>query len=244
MVVAETHRVDVGGGLATTVHVLRLARSDYTARVVALDPVQPLVGWCAANRVDHALIGGFYTRADGTPLGDLHIDGTTLPSVPFDAPWNRVRACVHIDGDVRLCSRLEVEEKLGGDLIQAGPMLARGGTCVIDPEADAEGFSAGARQFDSDITIGRHPRAAFGISETELIAAVCDGRTETEAGLELQEMAHAMLDLGAEDAINLDGGGSASLVVHGQLINVPYAEPGMPISGGRSVPTALRFGRR
>jgi Phosphodiester glycosidase len=213
--------------------------------VVVLDPAQPLAQWCAANRVDHALIGGFYVRADGTPLGDLRTDGRPRSSAPFDSPWNRIRACVHSDGGaVSLRSRIELPDEPGGDLLQAGPMLVRDGVCLTDPGVDTEGFSAGARQFDSDITVGRHPRAALGTSATDLIAVVCDGRTETEAGLGLTELAQAMVDLGADDAINLDGGGSASLVVSGELVNVPHEEHGMRIPGGRSVPTAIRFAPR
>jgi hypothetical protein len=241
-VVAETHRVATGDAFATTVHILRLPRADYAAHVVVLDPVQPLVQWCAANGVDHAIIGGFYVRAEGTPLGDLRTAGRARPSVPFDAPWNRIRACVHCDGGVvSLRSRLELPPEPAGDMLQVGPMLVRNGVCLIDPGVDREGFSAGARQFDSDITVGRHPRAALGTSATDLIAAVCDGRTETEAGLGLTELAQTMIDLGADDAINLDGGGSASLIVSSELVNVPHEEHGMQIRGGRSVPTAIRF---
>src|SRR4051812_35318649 len=230
---SETHRVATRDGLATTVHVLRLARSSHTGRVIALNPVQPLVAWCAANGVTNALIGGFYVRASGAPLGDLRIDGRAVASEPFDAPWNRVRACVHIDGgDVSLWPRLELPPEPEGDLLQAGPMLVRNGAVVLRPGTDDEGFSAGARQFDSDITVGRHPRAALGVNGTELIAAVCDGRTDTESGLELNEFAEAMVGLGAEDAINLDGGGSASLVVNGALVNAPHAEHGREIPGG------------
>lgn len=241
----ETLRVGAGRGMETTVRVRRLPRTDYTLQVVLLDPAERLVEWCAANGVGNALIGGFYIRADGTPLGDLRVDGRTLASAPFDSPWNRTRACVHSEGgEVSLCPRDELPAEPGGDLLQAGPMLVRGGTCLIDPGIDSEGFSAGAAQFDSDITVGRHPRAALGLSATELIAVVCDGRTEAEAGLDLTELARAMLDLGADHAINLDGGGSASLVAGGELVNVPREEHGIEIPGGRVVPTALRFAPR
>ena len=40
-----------------------------------------------------------------------------------------------------------------------------------------------------------------------------------------------MSDLGAVDAINLDGGGSASLVVGGKLVNTPREEHGIVIPG-------------
>ncbi len=237
--------VSTADGGATTVHVLRLPRVGYTARVVVLDPVRPLATWCAEESVAEAVIGGFYIRGDGTPLGDLRVDGRALASVPFDPPWDRVRACVHADrGEVALRSRLELPADPSGDLLQAGPMLARGGVRVIDPDADDEGFSAGARQFDSDITAGRYPRASLGLGTTDLIAAVCDGRTEAEAGLDLTELADVMISLGAADAINLDGGGSASLVVGGELVNAPHEEDGVPIPGGRAISTALRFAPR
>jgi hypothetical protein len=237
--------VSTADGRATTVHVLRLPRARYTARVAVLDPARPLLRWCAEESVAEAVIGGFYIRADGTPLGELRVDGRAVASVPFDSPWDRVRACVHAErGEVVLRSRLELPADPGGDLLQAGPMLARGGVCLVDADGDAEGFSAGARQFDSDITAGRHPRAALGLSTTDVIAAVCDGRTEAEAGLDLIEFAGAMINLGAADAINLDGGGSASLVVGGELVNDPHEEHGMPLPGGRSISTALRFAPR
>lgn len=230
------------GSLATTLHVLRMPHAHYTARVVAIAPPQRLVDWCARNGAEYALIGGFYVRTNEVPLGDLQIHGRALPSRPFDAPWNRIRACVHcLDGEVSLRSRIELPSKPGGDLIQAGPMLVRDGVRLVEAGVDAEGFSAGSGQFDSDITEGRHPRAALGISPTELIAVVCDGRADDEAGLSFTELAKAMIDLGARDAINLDGGGSASLVARGMLLNTPREELGIPIPGGRAIPTALRF---
>jgi exopolysaccharide biosynthesis protein len=53
-----------------------------------------------------------------------------------------------------------------------------------------------------------------------------------------------MLELGAEAAINLDGGGSASLVIDGTLLNTPREEHGVELVGGREVATALHFAPR
>ena len=47
--------------------------------------------------------------------------------------------------------------------------------------------------------------------------------------------------LGATRAINLDGGGSTSLVCGGALRNRPREGDGAPIRGGRPVTTALVF---
>jgi len=61
----------------------------------------------------------------------------------------------------------------------------------------------------------RHPRTAAGVSRDgrTLILAVVDGRQpEWSIGMTLPELADLMISLGAEAAINLDGGGSSSFV--------------------------------
>jgi exopolysaccharide biosynthesis protein len=50
-----------------------------------------------------------------------------------------------------------------------------------------------------------------------------------------------MAELGARTAINLDGGGSASLVYGGRLRNRPREEHGIEILGGRPISTAIVF---
>jgi exopolysaccharide biosynthesis protein len=48
-----------------------------------------------------------------------------------------------------------------------------------------------------------------------------------------------MVDLGAERAINLDGGGSTTLVHRGHLLNRPYSNQDQPAPQTRRVVTAL-----
>ena len=57
----------------------------------------------------------------------------------------------------------------------------------------------------------------------------------------MRELAEAMAGLGCESAINLDGGGSTTLVYGGAIANVPREEHGLSLVGGRAVATALRF---
>lgn len=238
----ERRRVCLVDGAVTTVHVARFRRAGFGLRVVALRPCSTVLGWCERSGAEYAIVGGFYMRPGGPALGDLWIDGRALATEPFDAPWHEQRACVHSSGDaVRLAARHEFGDVPHGDLLHAGPMLVAGGQPLIKEGVDAEGFSAGARQFDSDITAGRYPRAALGLSDRDLIAVVCDGRADDEAGLTMAELAAAMAELGAEAAINLDGGGSASLVVGGALVNTPREEHGLELTGGREVATVLHF---
>jgi phosphodiester glycosidase len=244
----ERRRLRLGDGAETTIHVARFDRGAFDLRVVVLDPPSTVRQWCRRAGAEHAIVGGFYMRPGGPALGDLWVAGRALPTQPFDAPWHDERACVHIgDGAervVRLASRRELGPVPHGDLLHAGPLLVAAGRSLVLGGADREGFSAGARQFDSDITAGRYPRAALGLSGHQLIAAVCDGRADDEAGLTMAELAEAMIGLGASRAINLDGGGSASLVVGGSLVNTPREEHGIELIGGRAVATALHFAPR
>ena len=120
-------------------------------------------------------------------------------------------------------------------------MLVRGGGRAVSAGLDSEGFSAGAHQFDSDITNGRYPRAALGLTPDRLVAVACDGRTRRDAGMTLDELADALLELGATDALNLDGGGSASLVYDRRLRNRPREQHGVDLLDGRTVATAIVF---
>jgi phosphodiester glycosidase len=237
----ESRRLALADGAATTLQVARFERREFGLRVAAIDPCATLLAWCRDNAAEHAIVGGFYVRPGGPPLGDVWIDGRALAREPFDAPWDGERSCVHADGaELAIRPRRELGEPRG-DLLQAGPKLVGGRRPLVRRGRDPEGFSAGARQFDSDITDGRYPRAALGVSGSELIAAVCEGRADEEAGLTMDELAGAMHELGAVDAINLDGGGSASLVVSGALLNTPREEHGRELVGGREIATALQF---
>jgi exopolysaccharide biosynthesis protein len=69
----------------------------------------------------------------------------------------------------------------------------------------------------------------------------CDGRSRRDAGLTLVELARLMVALGCDDALNLDGGGSTSLVSGGRLQNQPRAGYEQPEPGGRPISTALEL---
>ena len=74
---------------------------------------------------------------------------------------------------------------------------------------------------DGEVTSGtgshvevRHPRTAVGFSEDGRTAyfVVVDGRQASSIGFNLYELGELFAQLGADDAINLDGGGSSELV--------------------------------
>jgi Phosphodiester glycosidase len=235
----EIERLALGGGARTTLYLTR----HREARVVRLPGPEPIPGWCSRHGEPAALVGGFFTRPDLGPLGELRTGGFERRSTPFVDPWTRVRAAVHIErGRAHVAPRSLLPLAPRGDLLQAGPLLVQGGVPVLADGEDPEGFSAGAAQFDSDITEGRHPRAALGVTARgQLVAVASDGRAPGEAGLTLRELAEVMAAVGTRAALNLDGGGSTTLVSAGELVNVPRDGLGARIPGGHPVPTALVF---
>ena len=238
-------RVVLHDGLRTTVYVAGYDRARTSMRLGLLRRPAPLEAWCAARGIQEALVGGFFTRPETKPLGEVRTRGMARASVPFDAPWDALRACVHIEaGRPRIARRGDLPRRPRGDLLQAGPLLVHEGAVAVRDGEDPEGFSAGASQFDSDITAGRYPRAALAVTGDSLLAVACDGRSRADAGLSLRELAELLADLGAREAINLDGGGSTSLVCAGELRNRPRADFGVPLPGGRPVATALVFAAR
>jgi hypothetical protein len=240
----ELTRFRTRDGGETTVYLVRHPAARTRVSVVRFPEPARLDHWCAAAGRPEAMVAGFFLRDPYRPLGEVRVGGEPLAHEPVAEPWAGVRACLHADGEVRLAPRDDLPAEPAGDLLQAGPLLVHEGRSVIDG-SDGEGFSSGAGQFDSDITAGRHPRCALGVSDTELLAVCCDGRrTGVDAGLELGELARLMIAFGAREAINLDGGGSATLVHRGHLLNRPYSDYDQPAPESRPVVTALVFERQ
>lgn len=82
----------------------------------------------------------------------------------------------------------------------------------------------------------RHPRTFVAMDRDTTTVYLCtvDGRQLTSIGMSYREMADALLQIGAWHAVNLDGGGSTTLVIRNEVANSP-SDPG----GERSVANAL-----
>lgn len=96
-------------------------------------------------------------------------------------------------------------------LLTAGPLLVEGGEPVF--QAVQEGFWGSALE--------PNPRSALGVTERGSILLVVAERKEPggRVGLTFEEMALLMAELGAREAIGLDGGGSSTLYVEGEVVN-------------------------
>lgn len=77
----------------------------------------------------------------------------------------------------------------------------------------------------SVLNLSHEPRTALGYNADTLFLIVADGRQpKYSTGLTLYELASILIDLGATEAINLDGGSSSTFVVNDAVINKPSGQ--------------------
>ena len=138
---------------------------------------------------------------------------------------------------VRLFRRLPPVTEGLREAIGGGPRIVRNGKVSIEHEAENLGAT-----FATD----RHPRTAVGIDDRgrTLFLVTVDGRQPGySVGMSLAELAHFMSRklalftkgrVNAAQALNLDGGGSTTMVVGHQVVNRPSDQ-----TGERTVANAL-----
>ncbi|HTK37715.1 MAG TPA: phosphodiester glycosidase family protein [Pyrinomonadaceae bacterium] len=73
----------------------------------------------------------------------------------------------------------------------------------------------------------RHPRTAVAkLKDGKFLMITVDGRSESSGGIGLYDLANYLLELGAVDAMNLDGGGSTTMFLDGKVVNHPSDKEG------------------
>ncbi len=96
-------------------------------------------------------------------------------------------------------------------VVSGGPELLRAGVVQSEQQHPVKCF-------------WRHPRTALGLSPDgkTLYLVVVDGRSKKATGMSCGELSKLLLELGAWNATNLDGGGSSTMFVRGQgVVNTP-----------------------
>lgn len=172
----------------------------YTARY---GPLTPTLGLAAV--VQDGLVTRF---ASGRLL--IPEDGYVLTVNRSDAPLltDHLRVDQPVTVTLGLAPGQDLISALGG-----GPRLVKAGAPFIP---------FGWEWFATHLFAQRAPRTAVGIrSIGKLIFVTVDGRSRRNTGMTLTELAQLMVRLGARDAMNLDGGGSATMVVGGRTVNEP-----------------------
>ncbi|WP_448316111.1 phosphodiester glycosidase family protein [Streptomyces sp. CO7] len=160
--------------------------------------------------------------------------GRTLVGTGEGARWLRSHGAVGSVLTVTHRTTDDAGREVGGagvSVLGAGPRLVRDGRVRVDAAADG---------FPDTVLVPREPRTLAGVtSDGSLLLVVVDGRRPgASVGVRLDEAARILVSLGASDAMNLDGGGSSTMVVAGRLRNHPAEVPGRT-GEERKVATAL-----
>lgn len=191
-----------------------------------------------------------YTRAVGASTRCSGGTELLLEAAGRDAPWLPLKPGVTYSARVRQVSTsgntsistdtavLSLSSSLASRLprLAPGATLAFSTTTIPSMAGAVTGLGGGpalVRDGKPLVFKGaqpRHPRSAIGWNDRCFFLVEVDGRQSFSAGMTLNELATYMARLGCTAALNLDGGGSATLWVYGNVINNP--------SEGRERPSA------
>lgn len=204
-----------------------------------LTEVSTLAERCGAYA---AINGSFFDMDAGNPVCYLRIDGkqigenTPAATDSVNRKYYQHATLALRDGRPRLAvpdsNRLWEECLTDSNIMTAGPMLIRKGMPV--PQRD-----------DRTFVTHRHNRTALGMRpDGTTLLVVADGRFKHQAeGLSLPELEMVMRWLGCTEAINLDGGGSSTMYVHGKphggVVNYPSDNKQHDHEGQRPVSNAI-----
>jgi len=104
------------------------------------------------------------------------------------------------------------------DITNGVPQLIKDGKINITWEQEKE-----SREFVET----KHPRTAVAkLKDGKFLMITVDGRSESSGGIGLEDLAKLLLEFGATDAMNLDGGGSTTMFLGGKVVNRPSDKEG------------------
>lgn len=153
----------------------------------------------AANGENHKIVAAvnadFYNMATGEPEGVVYKDGHALKAqyASFEKFFGLKKSGEAVIGDAATYEGMkdQLQEALGGNAI-----LVKNGQIDQTPQTGAD----------------KEPRTAVGIkADGDVFFAVIDGRQDPYSdGISMPDLAQLMINLGAVQALNLDGGGSST----------------------------------
>lgn len=185
-----------------------------------------------------ALNGSYFaTTGSGGHVTYLRINGTPIPpGGDLFSPWGYEGAIAISAAGNTTISKMPAggwQNATQPDILACGPVVLFNN---VVPAADLTSIGSHCT--------ARHPRSAVGVTNNnKLILFVVDGRTEFSAGMTCAEVGIAMKELGCDDALNLDGGGSTTLWGAGEpysgVLNFPSDNGAFDHLGERACSNAI-----
>jgi Phosphodiester glycosidase len=191
-----------------------LSRPELRVRATRSDDRGATVSGFAEDYGLAVAINGDFWQWDGYTTSGLAVgDGAQWPGENDIASEGFIAFGVDNVAAISVPSELlAAPEPWMHDVVGGRPLVVEDGV-ALDPPDCAPHFCA------------LNPRTAVGLADDgrTLILAVIDGRSGVAAGMTTREVGELMAELGAEIALNFDGGGSTAMYidVEGGIVNVP-----------------------
>lgn len=152
----------------------------------------------------YGTVSNIYYGVRKTPIKEnsciISLGGTALRYLPYFSLGKRIEIVVECSPPILL-----------KEAVSGGPILLKKGEIVLGKTEELP--------FDSNIINSRHPRTIVGIKNNTIYFLVIEGRKDNSQGVTLLEACNLLKELGVEEAINLDGGGSSQKLIWGKLVN-------------------------
>jgi len=180
-------------------------------------------------------------KADRKPWLPLHVNQTYPARVrevrsSSDTPLSSDIAILSVDpaltnrlASLRTGTILTLSTDTSRDLSQA--VTALGGSPLLVVHGKEQQWPA--KNGTNSTVLPRHPRTAVGWNQSHFFLVAVDGRQkELSIGMTFPELAHFMKDLGCNEALNLDGGGSTTFWMQGKVMNSPSDKHERSVANG------------
>ena len=187
----------VPGGRSTSPATKPMARRDPPRRPAGQERLEP---WCASHGADEGLVERVLRSPGRDPARRGANARRRARARPFDRAVARAFAPAEHLKAARPGSRAATASDADplGDVLQAGAATrAADGEVGLEPDADDEGFRAGAEPVDPDPHRRATPARRARPGKGRIVAVASDGGSRHDAGLRSLELARLMIALGA-----------------------------------------------
>lgn len=188
--------------------------SDYGPVTPRGEGVEAVLG------ADHRVVEVRPSRGGPLPAGGSSIQATGRHVAALKA-LARPGVRLHITTALRSDEGREIPASRRTNVINAGPELVRDGQLHVTPATDGMVHDGDPSWYYGWVH-KRNPRTLAGTdAAARTVFITADGRGTDSLGLSITEAAAVAQSLGLHDAVNLDGGGSTTMVANGSVINAP-----------------------
>ncbi|MFF1881941.1 phosphodiester glycosidase family protein [Pseudarthrobacter sp. NPDC058196] len=162
-----------------------------------------------------------HTRGATVPAG-----GQTVQAIGADVDKLAAVAVpgkkLEVDADLLTESGQSLKTTPSTEVVNGGPTLVQDGQLDVTAKRDGMVRTNDSNSFFYGWVHKRNPRTFAGVdAQGRTLLVTADGRQTTSLGLSLNEEAHVAKSLGMVNAMNLDGGGSTTMVQGSQVMNSP-----------------------